>query len=300
MTLLSAQTVDTLFYGNSKILHKNPYGWGYIAGTNHYKDIGKYQRFDLMEEVNVVGAKFWMGFKQIINTPDSITIVFKKVGYGKEYYDTLAGGPGTTIASVKTTLDAFDTTGKGSVFMLSKPFNVLGNAFIAESLFVGMEWSVTGNDTFALFADSAKQGDKMYRTWEQLTGATYNYQRFDEPSDFSWLLDGDLCIALLYKKGLLSVRDDRAGIPQQFLLEQNYPNPFNPSTTIGFSVPVSGFVSLKVFDMIGKEVASLVNENLAAGRYTVAFSARTLPSGMYFYQLRNGATVETKRMVVVK
>lgn len=298
--LLQAQKVDSLFYGNSKLIHKNPYGWGYIAGTNGYGDVGKYQRFDALEEMNVVGAKLWMGVRQIVNTPDSITIVFKKTGYGKDYYDTIAGGPGATIASIKTTLAAFDTTGKGTSFFLAKPFNVYGSLFVPESVFVGIEWSTTADDTFALFADSAKQGENFYRAWEQLTGGGYKYQRFNEPSDFSWLLDGDLWIALLYRQGLLSVKDNQAGIPGRYLLEQNYPNPFNPTTTISFSVPVPGYVSLKVFNMIGDEVAVLVNDRLEAGRYTSTFSARTLASGMYFYQLRSGSAVETKRMVLVK
>lgn len=298
--LLSSQTIDSLFYGNTKKIYKNPYGWGYIAGTNGYIDVGKYQRFDVIEEVNVVGAKIWMGLKSIVDTPDTITVVFTKAGYGNEYYDTLAGGPGERIASIKTTLDVFDTTGKGTAFLLPKPFNVAGGAFTPESIFVGIEWSETANDTFALFVDDTAQGDLQYRAWEQLTGVGYKYQRFNEPSDFSWLLDADIWIALLYRQGLLSVRDEQAGIPEHFSLDQNYPNPFNPGTTISFSVPAAEFVTLKVFDMLGKEAATLVHERLDAGKYSVAFTAYSLPSGIYFYQLRTGNSVATKKMMLLK
>jgi hypothetical protein len=300
VSILNAQIVDSLFYGNSKMLQKNPYGWGYIGGRNSYGDIGKYQRFDIRGDVNIVGAEFWMGVKKIINGPDSITIVFKKAGYGKEYYDSLSGGPGTTVASIRTTLASFDSSGKGTSFLLASPFNVAGRSNAPESIFVGIEWSGTADDTFALFVDSAKQGEKLYRSWEKLTGVGYTYQRFDEPGNFSWGLDGDLWIALLYKKGLLSVRKEESEIPRQYLLEQNYPNPFNPNTTIGFSVSSPGFVSLRVFDMLGKEIVVLVNQHLDTGRYTSSFSAQALPSGVYFYRLQTGSIIETKKMVLLR
>lgn len=298
-SLLPAQTVDTLFYGNSKKIHRNPYGWGYIAGTNGYADIGKYQRFDIEEEVHVVGAKVWMGLKRVVGVPDSISIVFTRSASGKQNYDSASAGPGATVGTIRTALDVFDTTGAGNVFHLPVPFNVYGVLFGPESVFVGIEWSAAANDTFALFCDSAGQGEKAFRAWEQLTGVGYKYQRFAEPSDFSWLLDADLWIALLYKKGLLSV-ERQPGAPSLFTLEQNYPNPFNPSTTIAFSVPYSAEVSLIVYDVLGSEVATLVNERLDAGRYTSAFTAASLPSGIYFYRLRAGAHTETKRMMLIK
>jgi len=300
VSTLSAQTVDTLFYGNTRMVHKNPYGWGYIAGTNGYFDIGKYQRFDVIEEITVVGAKIWMGVKNIVNTPDTITVVFKGVGYGAKYYDTLSGGPGATIASIKTTLNVFDTTGAGNVFMLAQPFSVAGGTFEPDSIFIGIEWSTAADDTFALFCDADDEGENQFRAWEQLTGVGYTYQRFNEPSDFSWLLDSDLWIALLYKQGLLSVRDEQAGVPHGYVLSQNYPNPFNPSTTISFSVPRADNVMITVFDILGKEIATVVNERLEAGRYTVAFSAQSLPSGLYFYHMRAGSFSETKKMTLVR
>lgn len=98
--------------------------------------------------------------------------------------------------------------------------------------------------------------------------------------------------------------------PKVFALEQNYPNPFNPSTQIRFAVPVSGFVSLKVFDILGKEMALLVNEVKEAGEYKAEFTARNTPSGMsakggyasgiYFYTLRAGNFFETKKMLMIK
>lgn len=96
--------------------------------------------------------------------------------------------------------------------------------------------------------------------------------------------------------------------PAAFRLDQNYPNPFNPATRIPFSVRSSGgsaslttgLVSLKVFDVLGREVATLVNERLQPGRYEVTFDASNLAGGVYFYKLQSGGLKETKRMMLVK
>lgn len=297
---LSAQSIDSLFYGNSKKILKNPYGWGYIAGTNGYGDIGKYQRFDVREEISVVGVSMWMAVTKVVDSPDSITVVFKKTTTGNQNYDSLSGGPGALIASFKTFITNFDTSGKPTRFDLPKSFNVAGSLSAPESIFVGIEWSSTANDTFALFSDDTAQGEKAYRAWEQLAGVGYQYQRFYEQSDFSWLLDADLWVSLLFKHGLTSVHDERTEIPHQFVLEQNYPNPFNPSTNIRFSIPKAAMVSLTVYDILGKEVATLVNEFLEPGTYTSTFSAHSLSSGLYFYRLQTGTIVETKKMSLLK
>jgi len=85
-----------------------------------------------------------------------------------------------------------------------------------------------------------------------------------------------------------------------FVLYQNYPNPFNPTTLIKYSLPEQQFVSLKIFDILGKEVATLVNENKPAGNYEVNFDAGNLSSGVYFYQLRASGFTETKKMLLMK
>jgi hypothetical protein len=88
--------------------------------------------------------------------------------------------------------------------------------------------------------------------------------------------------------------------PKIFSLEQNYPNPFNPSTTIQFSLAKTGFTTLKIFTLLGMEVATLYSENLDAGIHTKDWSAAGLSSGIYFYRLRAGSFVETKKLIVMK
>jgi Secretion system C-terminal sorting domain len=99
---------------------------------------------------------------------------------------------------------------------------------------------------------------------------------------------------------LLTSVDEKGTTPSVFRLEQNYPNPFNPTTTITYSVDHTNQVLLKVFNVIGKEVATLVDGKQASGRHEVKFDATKLPSGMYFYRLQAGGLTETRRMVLLK
>ena len=89
-------------------------------------------------------------------------------------------------------------------------------------------------------------------------------------------------------------------LPTEFLLSQNYPNPFNPSTTIYYQIPQLEFVTLKVYDILGREIVTLVNEEKPSGEYEVEFNGNNLPSGVYFYQLKAGSLIETKKMVLLK
>lgn len=107
--------------------------------------------------------------------------------------------------------------------------------------------------------------------------------------------------------GLISKSDGVVGItpvsgevPSDYKLSQNYPNPFNPSTNIQFAVPVNGLVKLTVYDALGREISTLVNEVKAAGTYNVDFNASALNSGVYFYTIESGSFRDTKKMLLVK
>ncbi|MBK7498355.1 MAG: T9SS type A sorting domain-containing protein [Ignavibacteriales bacterium] len=98
----------------------------------------------------------------------------------------------------------------------------------------------------------------------------------------------------------VGVDDDENGIPLVYSLEQNYPNPFNPSTTIKFSIPEQTNVTLKIFNSIGQEVASLLNGEMAAGNHSVDFNASKLSSGVYFYRIDSPSFTSTKKMILIK
>ena len=102
------------------------------------------------------------------------------------------------------------------------------------------------------------------------------------------------------KSILSSVTNQNPVISNSFVLHQNYPNPFNPSTTISYAIQVSGFVTLKIYDMLGKEVAVLVSEEKSAGKYEVNFNASNLSSGTYVYRLSCGSFIQNKKMILLK
>lgn len=99
----------------------------------------------------------------------------------------------------------------------------------------------------------------------------------------------------------VGIQQTNTEVPQVYTLQQNYPNPFNPVTNIKFGLPKGSFVTLKIYDMLGREVASLINNmNLAAGNYTYDFNAVNVPSGIYFYKLSAGEFSDVKKMTLVK
>ncbi len=99
---------------------------------------------------------------------------------------------------------------------------------------------------------------------------------------------------------ITGVEEINSNIPSKFTVKQNYPNPFNPTTNIEFSIPLKSKVSLKVFNVLGQEVAQLVNKELAAGNYNVNFDASNLTSGIYFYTLSSSNFTQTKKMILLQ
>jgi len=117
-------------------------------------------------------------------------------------------------------------------------------------------------------------------------------------------LYGGTGMAGIWRRPLAEIVTDVSGVydvrPSAYRLWQNFPNPFNPSTTISFSLLSRSFVSLKIFDVLGKEVAVIVNEELPGGTYTRVWNAGSMPSGVYFYRLHAGSYTETKSLMLLK
>jgi hypothetical protein len=139
---------------------------------------------------------------------------------------------------------------------------------------------------------TGSSGHTLYSSW--LTEANGNHARLH--------LNASLWLAKV--TGVTEVTENNS-VPQKFSLEQNYPNPFNPSTIIKFQIKDSRFVTLMVFDMLGREISTLVNENLQPGVYEIPFSinqfsGNQVPSGVYFYTLTTGNFSDTKKMFLIK
>ena len=108
--------------------------------------------------------------------------------------------------------------------------------------------------------------------------------------------------ALLFRTALMETAapEPPVTIPSQFTLHQNFPNPFNPRTEIAFDLPLASFVTLEVYNTLGQRVATLANEHRPAGQYKVSWDGSSFSTGLYLYQLRAGAFVETRKMILLK
>ncbi len=162
----------------------------------------------------------------------------------------------------------------------------------------------------------ASYGGRFYCTTAKSTFGTFLF--FTDDNGLSWtagehlpgILSVDMTVfgsrlyagtfsGLWYKElGPSGIDDDLS--PSSFELYQNYPNPFNPSTTISYKLLTRSFVSLKVYDVLGNEIAEPVNEEKPAGSYTVSFDGSDLSSGVYFYELRAGSFVQVRKMVLMR
>ncbi len=162
----------------------------------------------------------------------------------------------------------------------------------------------TNNSGFEIFRTA--QNDK--EGWENI-GFVEGNGTTTEPSIYSFN-DGNLSPGL-YNYRLKQIDYDGTSIysnelvveislPGVFSLEQNYPNPFNPSTRIKYSIPSDGFVTLKVYDILGNEVSTLVNEFKQAGTFDVTFDGSNLSSGVYYYRLTSDEMTTTKKLMLTK
>lgn len=143
-------------------------------------------------------------------------------------------------------------------------------------------------------------GDKSYiQAHNQVPGIRRTYSDNSNPfgvkGQDDWVLD---CGFSMTTTGVSPISNSK--IPTEYNLEQNYPNPFNPKTQINFAIPEEGYVTLKVYDIVGKEVATLVNETKAHGIYKVNFDASNLGNGTYFYRLYVNGFIATKKMMLIK
>jgi hypothetical protein len=170
-------------------------------------------------------------------------------------------------------------------------------------------WTIESMNIFGQYNLHQHQlGDFIYYIFSENFGIYEYWDDFDLVRSY-YYLKGCIISGVAYGNLLVSAEGSR-NLVMNYILFQNYPNPFNPSTKIEFHIADFGFVSLKVYDLLGREVATLIDEEKPAGEYEVEFSAKggsasggnayNLPSGIYFYQLRAGDFVEAKKMILLK
>jgi hypothetical protein len=106
--------------------------------------------------------------------------------------------------------------------------------------------------------------------------------------------------SVLGKMAFKQINLDGSALVKEYALAQNFPNPFNPNTTIRYQIPQDGIITLKIYDILGSEVATLVNEEKIAGKYEVNFNASLLASGVYIYKIQAGSFINSKKMILIK
>jgi Secretion system C-terminal sorting domain/Concanavalin A-like lectin/glucanases superfamily len=161
--------------------------------------------------------------------------------------------------------------------------------------------------TATVVYDSSSQMGKWYMDGSLIDSVSFVLQHGDDKnvstSNFGmgFVFEGIFDNLKIYSlSGVTGVEDVSGSVPSSFELTQNYPNPFNPSTVIRYAIGSKQFTTLRVYDVIGNEVATLVNEEKPAGYYEVNFDAGYLPSGIYFYKLQAGNFIQTKKMLLLK
>jgi len=188
----------------------------------------------------------------------------------------------------------------------SNPAPPEGGLFVYST---GWRWVGTNNQGYASVMAYPGLSDLVVpifsnpnNLWGGTPSGSYDPTNPYAPADNATSMRDIKSVIASYSSTLTSVPDPGGAshLPASYTLHQNYPNPFNPSTTISYDIPARAFVSLKVYDLLGREVAVVVNEQKEANTYTLRWDASRLPSGVYFYQLRAGGYWETKKLLVLR
>lgn len=257
------------------------------------------------------------------NTWTSIWELHATGNVGPDFFNTVISAPGNFRLGFYYTGDSnnidflyIDNVSLSTPLTVSYPPSILHAQAISTERKVTLSWSSGSSPTSITGYRIQKknglpQDSSTYITIEETDANTFVF--YDETVELNH--NYTYRIATISNPGYSShygneatayVPDELTSIkteseqPAEFLLGQNYPNPFNPSTKISFKIAKSGFTSLKVYDVLGNEVATLINEEKPAGEYEIDFNSNGLTSGFYFYQLKAGSFVDTKKMILMK
>jgi L-ascorbate metabolism protein UlaG (beta-lactamase superfamily) len=263
----------------NNVITKNTGGEDYGGGAVWINSNGAFPK--ILENNTIVnnsatggGVSFYSGSSIIRNT-----IIWRNSGAGSQQIGIRSGGPTVTYCDIE---GGYSGTG-----------NINSDPLFSDSSFhLGTSSPcVDQGDSSTIYNDPANPNNRSSALWPSLGGVRNDIGVYGGSGRCN------LTVAIL----TTDVRDDvNSGFPQHFHLQQNYPNPFNPSTRIDFSLPHSSYVTLKIYDMLGKEITTLISETLSAGNYSKRWNAFRNPSGIYFYSLQAGNYAETKKLVLIK
>jgi hypothetical protein len=163
---------------------------------------------------------------------------------------------------------------------------------------------ISNEENFSIFGFETRSRTLLPLSFEPsvvlVDSIGFYHSEFFEFGGFSETLKGFIKNGIVYGDTALTNVNDKINSVNSFYLYQNFPNPFNPVTNIRYSIGSSGFVRLKVYDVLGNEITTLINEEKPAGSYSVEFNGSNLASGVYFYKLGTGEFVQVKKMLLLK
>lgn len=210
----------------------------------------------------------------------------------REIYDIITFNghlfAGTDNGIYKGTLDGKSWEGADISYFPNRDiyrFTTLGNQLLSALLYQGQHWIFSTSNKGQTWEIKAHEFAWL---WDMLAK---NNRLWVGRSDGLWYYDTSLWTDV--KENLINNLDN-------FILNQNYPNPFNPTTTISFSIPEKSRVLLKVFDILGKEIVTIIDEEKNSGNYSVIFDGKNLTSGVYIYQIQAGKFIDSKKFIVMK
>ena len=219
---------------------------------------------------------------KVTKWPGNVTTVRALISIQHQYcnnIDIRLYAPNMTYRNISTDNGGSSDNGYLTIFYDGHPQPVTSSTFLSPwSNYVKPE-VVMGN-----FGGSPLNGNWILRVTDDASG--------NSGTLMGW--------GLRFNSSVTTVSPISANIPGEYKLHQNYPNPFNPVTNINFDIPKDGLVSIKVFDIIGREISTLVNQSVQAGSYNVEFDASNYSSGTYFYKITSGDFTDVKKMMLVK
>lgn len=253
---------------------------------------------------SIVGNNFLIdGGPNYSDNPTSLA--FDGVRYLLVFHEQVPGGDNwlilgrfiSTSGAIEETITICDTT--KSPFFPSVAFDntnyLITWAQLSDRTFMGRFYNTSGVPVDSPFEIFGQLGNKLPIGGVGFGGGLYLAVATRVDDNFT---DGDVYARFI--QPITNVEEENNFIPEKFTLYQNYPNPFNPVTVISYQLPAFSKVSLKIYDILGNEVATLVDEYKTPGTYEVAWNAKNLSSGVYYYRLTSGNFSEVKKLILIK
>ena len=288
--IVSAPSAPTATAATNVASNSFKANWNSVSGATGYRlDVATNSTF-----TNYVSGYQNLDVGDVTNKNVSGLIPGRKYYYRVRAYNSIGSSDNSNTITVNTIL---------SVPTATAATNVASNSFRANwnsvSSATGYRLDVATNSTFTNYVSGYQNLDVGNVTYKNvsglISGTTYYYRVRAYNSIGSSANSNTITVG-----PLTHIQQIPSDLPLTYDLSQNYPNPFNPSTTISYQIPSESFVTLKVFDLLGRELEVLVNEEKTAGFYDVKYNASSLSSGIYFYTIRAGDFIQTKKFILLK